>query len=303
MQVLGPDQTIKMRVGVVSPVAETIKDHIRTFLNGLVAGIASVLPGVSGGLILVLCGCYERLIEDLGNLRSKLKPEFVFLAVIAVGLLAGMMACTLFLDWTLDRFAAPMMALFFGLIVAQIPEVWKLTGYEKGSKISLSSILCFAFGLGVIIVLMIVNGGGRTIDTEDHSMGNMLLFVLCGVVLAVSKVMPGISGSSLLIALGLFEVTISSVAHLDGFFILPLLVGLVIGLFGFAKIMDRCLKNYRTQTYMLIMGLTIGSLLIILQELINDSLSAGEWAVCIVMAVIGLIGSYAFTLYGRKMAA
>jgi putative membrane protein len=141
------------------------------------------------------------------------------------------------------------------------------------------------------------------VDTDDHSVGNMVLFALCGIVLAVSKVMPGISGSSLLIALGLFEVTISSVAHLDIYFIAPLCVGLLIGLFGFAKVMDMCLKRFRTETYMLIMGLTIGSLMIIIQELVNSSLDAAGWAVCVVMAVLGVIGSYAFTLYGRKASA
>ena len=201
--------------------AESLKDHLRSFINGVVTGIASILPGVSGGLILVLCGSYERLIADISELRQKIRPEFFFLVAIASGLLVGMLACTLFLDWTLDRFAAPMMAFFFGLIVAQIPEVWKLTGYEKGSKISVASIVCLAVGLGIIIALMIVNGGGRVVDTDDHSIGNMVLFALCGIVLAISKVMPGISGSSLLIALGLFEVTISSVAHLDIYFIAP----------------------------------------------------------------------------------
>ena len=283
--------------------AESLKDHLRSFINGVVTGIASILPGVSGGLILVLCGSYERLIEDISELRQKIRPEFFFLVAIASGLLVGMLACTLFLDWTLDRFAAPMMAFFFGLIVAQIPEVWKLTGYEKGSKISVASIICLAVGLGIIIALMVVNGGGRVVDTDDHSVGNMVLFALCGIVLAVSKVMPGISGSSLLIALGLFEVTISSVAHLDMYFIAPLCVGLLIGLFGFAKVMDMCLKRFRTETYMLILGLTVGSLMIIIQELVNDSMDAAGWAVCIVMAVLGVIGSYAFTLYGRKASA
>ena len=283
--------------------AESLKDHLRSFINGVVTGIASILPGVSGGLILVLCGSYERLIEDISELRQKIRPEFFFLVAIASGLLVGMLACTLFLDWTLDRFAAPMMAFFFGLIVAQIPEVWKLTGYEKGSKISVASIVCLAVGLGIIIALMVVNGGGRVVDTDDHSVGNMVLFALCGIVLAVSKVMPGISGSSLLIALGLFEVTISSVAHLDMYFIAPLCVGLLIGLFGFAKVMDMCLKRFRTETYMLILGLTVGSLMIIIQELVNSSLDAAGWAVCIVMAVLGVIGSYAFTLYGRKASA
>ncbi len=283
--------------------AETAKDHLRTFLNGVVAGIASILPGVSGGLILVLCGTYERLIEDISKLREKLKPEFLYLVAIAVGLVVGMLACTLLLDRILDEFAAPLMALFFGLIVAQVPEGWKLTGHEKGTKLPLSSVVCMAIGLGLIIALMVINGTGNEVDTEDHSFGNLMLFGLCGVVLAISKVMPGISGSSLLIALGLFDVTIHSVADLDIYFIAPLGVGLLIGLFGFAKVMDLCLKRYRTQTYMLIMGLTIGSLLVIIQELINESLDIWGWAICAVMVVLGVLASYAFTLYGRKAAA
>ncbi|MBP5395000.1 MAG: DUF368 domain-containing protein [Candidatus Methanomethylophilaceae archaeon] len=283
--------------------AETVKDHLRTFLNGVVAGIASILPGVSGGLILVLCGTYERLIEDISKLREKLKPEFVYLVSIAVGLVVGMLACTILLDRVLDEYAAPLMALFFGLIVAQVPEVWKLTGHEKGTKLPLSSVICMAVGLGLIIALMVINGTGNEVDTEDHSFGNLVLFGLCGVILAISKVMPGISGSSLLIALGLFDVTIHSVADLDIYFIAPLCVGLLIGLLGFAKVMDFCLKRYRTQTYMLIMGLTIGSLLVIIQELIEESLDMWGWAVCIVMAILGVAASYAFTLYGRKAAA
>ena len=214
-----------------------------------------------------------------------------------------MLACTLLLDRILDEFAAPLMALFFGLIVAQVPEVWKLTGHEKGTKLPLSSVVCMAIGLGLIIALMVINGTGNEVNTEDHSFGNLMLFGLCGVILAISKVMPGISGSSLLIALGLFDVTIHSVADLDIYFIAPLGVGLLIGLFGFAKVMDFCLKRYRTQTYMLIMGLTIGSLLVIIQELINESLDVWEWAICAVMVVLGVLASYAFTLYGRKAAA
>ena len=282
---------------------ESFSDHVRSFVDGVVAGIASILPGVSGGLILVLCGCYERLIGDISDLRNKIRPEFLFLMSIGLGLLVGMFGCTLFLDWTMDRFAAPMMAFFFGLIVTQIPEVWKLTGYEKGSRISAAAILCFAIGLGAIIVLMIVNGSGRAIDSDDHSIGNLILFALCGAVLAVSKIMPGISGSSLLIALGLFDVTISSIAHLDLYFMIPLCIGLLIGLLGFSKVMDACLKRYRTETYMLILGLTIGSLMILLQELFNMDLNTGDWVICIVMAAVGVAASYAFTLYGRRSGA
>lgn len=280
--------------------ADAPKEHARNFVNGIIAGIASVLPGVSGGLILVLCGCYERLIEDIGNLRRKLVPEFMFLLFLGLGLLVGMLLCTVFLDYTMDLFAAPMMALFFGLILAQIPEVMKLTGCSSLSDADWKSLAWLALGLGFIVVLMLVNGGGRVVDPDDHSFGNMVLFASCGIVLAISKIMPGISGSSLLIALGLFDLTISSVAHLDMYFIVPLCIGLLIGILGFAKVMNYALKHYGKETYMLILGLTVGSLLIILQELAGRGLGPVDWIICVVMGVAGVAISYMFTLYGRK---
>lgn len=273
---------------------------IRTFMNGVVAGVASILPGVSGGLILVLCGCYERLIEDISELRTKVKEELGFLATIGLGLVVGMLVCTLFLDWTLDLFAAPCMAFFFGLIAAQIPDVFRFSGAESGKDVDSRSVISFLVGLGMIVALMFISGDGRAIDTDDRSIGNMIVFGLCGMVLAVSKVMPGISGSSLLIALGLFDVTISSAAHLDMSFLIPLGIGLVIGILGFAKVMNWLLKGYRKETYILILGLTIGSLLIILKELVIMDLGIEDWVVCAVLIVAGIGCSVVLSIYGRR---
>ena len=87
------------------------------------------------------------------------------------------------------------------------------------------------------------------------------------------------------------------------FFIIPLGIGLLIGLFGFAKVMDRCLKNYRKHTYMLILGLTLGSLMIILAEVFGMHPQALEWALVIVMMAAGVAVSYGFSYYGKKLRA
>ena len=282
--------------------SEAPNRDIKNFIIGAVVGTASILPGVSGGLIAVLCGIYERLIDDLSDLRHKLFSDFRFLFMLGLGLLIGMLGCTLILDYTMEAYLLPCMALFFGLIVAQIPEVYKLTGYENGTKPSVAEIIWLIAGLTITIVLMFYHSSEGGVNPEDHSAVNMLLFFLCGVIVAISKVMPGISGSSLLIALGLFEVTVSSIADLDLYFILPLGVGLVVGVLGFAKVMKYCIDNYRPHTYMMIMGLTIGSLLIILQEIVFMDPNVTDIVICIVMAVLGVAISYGFTLYGKRLS-
>ena len=275
---------------------------VKNVIVGAVIGIASILPGVSGGLIAVLCGIYERLIEDLSDLRHKLFDDFRFLFTIGIGLLAGMMVCAIVLDYTMSAFSMACMAFFFGLILAQIPEVYALSGCEGGSKIPASAIVALAFGLGLIGVMIYVNATGNGgIKPDDHSIANMIVFAVCGVLLAISKIMPGISGSSLLIALGLFDVTISSMAHLDMFFLAPLCVGLVIGILGFAKVMEYCLKNYRMETYFLIMGLTVGSLMIIVQELVGMGPSAADIVIAVIAGIVGVAVSYGFNVYGRKV--
>lgn len=282
--------------------SETQNKDAKNFIIGLIVGIASILPGVSGGLIAVLCGVYERLIEDLSDLRHKLFSDFRFLLFIGTGLVIGMLAITLILDFTMEAYLLPCMALFFGLILAQVPEVYSLTGYEKGAKPTVAEIIWLLIGLAITVTLMFYHSAEEGVNTADHSLFNMLLFFICGVILAISKIMPGISGSSLLIALGLFEATIGSIADFDLYFIIPLGVGVIIGALGFAKIMKYCITNYRSHTYMLIMGLTIGSLLIIVQEIVFMNPSVLDIVISVIMAIVGVAVSYGFTLYGKRLS-
>ncbi|MBO5669787.1 MAG: DUF368 domain-containing protein [Candidatus Methanomethylophilaceae archaeon] len=278
-----------------------LKNDSKNVLIGIVVGIASVLPGVSGGLIAIICGIYERLIEDLSDLRHKLFSDFRFLFTLGSGLVIGMLVCTIVLDYTLTAFKVACMAFFFGLILAQIPEVYSLSGHGKGDGVRPTQIVPFLFGLGVIVALMFVDTTNTGVQPDEHTIGNMVMYCICGILLAISKIVPGISGASLLIALGLFDLTISSIAHLDFYFIIPVGIGLVIGVLGFAKIMNHCLKNYRTQTYFVVMGLTIGSLLIIIQELVLLGPDVWDIVTAIVAAIAGVAVSYGFNLYGKRI--
>ena len=274
----------------------------KNVLTGAIVGIASVLPGVSGGLIAILCGVYERLIEDISDLRHKLFSDFRFLFTLGIGLLVGIFIAAVVLDYTLDSFEMICMAFFFGLILAQIPEIYTLSDYDISKGIPKTQILTFLVGFGIVVALMFVNTEGDAgIQPEIHNLSNAILLCICGILLAISKIVPGISGSSLLIALGLFDVTISSMAHLDLYFLIPMGIGLVIGVLGFAKVMDRCLKRYRSQTYFLILGLTIGSLLIIVHELLTMGLGTNDVKSAMLAAIVGIAVSYGFSTYGKRL--
>lgn len=271
---------------------------LRNAVMGFIIGVASILPGVSGGLIAVLCGVYERLIRDIGDIVHKWRPEFWFLVTLGGGIVIGMFVASVLLDGLITQYPVPSLFFFLGLILAQVPEVYTLA--RNDSPIKPVHVICLIFGLAVMAVMIIFGTGGEEMNLE-HNFQSALLLVAAGIILAVSKIAPGISGSSLLLAFGLFQISISSVAHLDLYFLIPLGIGFLIGLFGFAKIMTWLLDHYHSETYYAILGLTVGSLFVIYNS--ANITTTNDVIVAIASAAVGVFVSYLFTLYGRRVKA
>jgi putative membrane protein len=270
--------------------------ELKNVITGFVIGVASILPGISGGLIAVLCGVYERLVNDIGDIVHKLVPEFWFLATLGGGILLGMFATSVALDGVLGPYQLQCLMFFFGLILAQIPDVYRMSETEEPFRPRY--LICLAFGLAVMAVMMIFGTGGNSTAYNDHTWQNAMILLFAGIVFGIAKIAPGISGSTLLLAFGLFDLSIRVFAHLDLFLLIPLCIGLLIGIFGFAKVMSWLMANHRCETYYAILGLTVGSLGVIYQ---NAGISTWEQALTgVVFMVLGIIVSYAFILYGRK---
>jgi len=268
---------------------------IRNVIMGFMIGAAAILPGVSGGIIAVLCGVYERAIRDINDLWHKWRPEFWFLATIGIGIILGVLIFAVGLEYIITNYEVPAMFLFMGLIVAQIPELCKIARNDE--PIKPLYVISFIIGFAMMIAIFIIDDGGTQITELDLTLQNAVLLIFCGIIIAISKIVPGISGSALLLALGLYQITISTMAHLNLHFLIPIGIGVIIGIFGFAKIMTYLLDRYHNITYYAILGLTIGSLLIIYPGLntVTDTI------IGIAALIIGFVISYLFNIYGRKM--
>ncbi len=241
---------------------ESCSSAIKELIVGAIVGAAGMLPGISGAVLCVCFGIYERLIRDVAKLRIYLKKDFGFLFFLGVGVVIGTVFSAKVLLIAMDTYPAESMFLFVGLIIGQVPVVYRLTEKEGKAKPTAYNILALIIGLAIMGTMLIfeLSGFGSEVTVNMDFTGMLIMFGI-GLIVAVSALLPGISHSTLLIVFGLFTVFTNAVGNFDIPFLLliPLVIGGLVGLFGFSKIINYALEHHHRTTSFLIFGLTAGS--------------------------------------------
>lgn len=257
---------------------------LKDILVGALVGLVSMLPGASGATIAVIFGIYERLVSDLADIRHRLLKDLRFIILIFIGIVLGMMVCAFGLEFLMDHIEVPTMFFFAALIVAQIPDIMKLG--DDGEPLSKWNIVAFVVGFVIMIAFLFLGDGN---DVELEGITGTVLMVLVGIILAVSKLAPGVSGSTVLLALGLYAPFMHALTDMDIGYLLPILIGLVIGVLGFSKIVDHCMRNHKKSTYVMILGLTAGSVITVSVQAIMKLNGTEMIAMSIAGIAIGLL--------------
>ena len=256
-----------------------ISYEIRLFLIGAAMGVANIIPGVSGGTIAVVFGIYEDLMNALGNFltdRDNRWKYIKFLVLIFSGSLVAIVSLARLLSWAFEFYPLPTVFFFLGLIIGSIPVVYKS---HPEMKITSYRMLSFAAGLILVIVLALIQegrgeGGAGAVNLHADLL-SLIYYIFSGAVAASAMIVPGVSGSFMLILLGVYWQVLGALSGLtaslveEGFSPLmvdrllvlgSLFVGVVIGILVFSKIMSWALKKYPASTMYLILGLIIGSI-------------------------------------------
>ncbi len=267
---------------------------LRNVIAGFFIGMASQVPGVSGGTLAVIFGVYDRLIRDLDKLSKSIRKDLLFLVTLGVGIVLGMWLPSNAIVWLTDNMYLFAMFLFIGLIIGQLPDV--TTEAVRGREsFNLKDVLLLAVGFAVAASAVFLGGSGTNLE---HNYINLILVFACGILLAISKLMPGISGSTLLLMLGLYEnFYITIFATMDFFFLIPLGLGLLIGILGFSKVIRYLLDNHRSGMYMVVLGLTLGSVVTIYPGISG----IGDLGVGIAGLAIGVLVSLSISFLAKKI--
>ena len=266
-------------------------------LRGAVMVVSNIIPGVSGGTMAVSMGIYDRVIFAVNNLFKQFRKSFRELLPILIGVLIGLFAFAALIGTLLGTKAAeiPMTRLptnfaFIGLILGGLPAIYKRVDM-KSAKVP--GIILFLVFLVLVVALPLLNPPEAR--TVDHSVGTILLMVLLGAIASSTMVIPGISGSMIMMLLGYYNTVINAMNDLRGgdwsslVILLPYVIGLLVGIVFIAKLMNFLLKKYAALTFCAIFGLVIGSPVALLMQNREcfQLANAGNWIASIVCLVIG----------------
>jgi len=292
-----------------------LKEKSLDFSKGAAIGVACLIPGVSGGTIAVLLKIYQKIINSVNNIYKHFGKAFMSLLPIVLGIIIAIVLLTNPIKWAFEKLPLPLICLFVGLIVGGMPE---LLPFVK-RKLNVSGSVSFILACALIVGLCFVPSIGD-VDISSVTLGSFVFIFFMGILAASALVVPGISGSMMMLVFGFYYPLLSIVSNLmkfnSGFgydvtILLIFVFGLIVGFLVISKLMGFLLKKYKYQTYMGIIGFIVGSLFALFYQFNPNSISpleiftdvmpqGGQIALAIVMGVIGLVASFGIVYLSNK---
>ena len=277
---------------------------------GIMFGFANVIPGVSGGTVMVVLGVYERIIGIITDFKHKIKTEWKFFLPILVGMGIAILIFGSIMSTLLDKHKDVTQMFFIGVIIFSIPQIFKCAAFDARKKWNLKPqyIVAFVLVLALMVFMSLskandelkdikakknetaqtqqVNEESNTseeaqdentekteekteVKTEekeedsykpDHSALHLILQVVFGAIACATMIIPGISGSLVMVMLGQYEGVMHALKHFDILVLLPFGIGCLIGLIFCAKLIRWLLSKHSQLTYAAILGFVVGSI-------------------------------------------
>ena len=262
-------------------------------LRGMVIGLANVIPGVSGGTMMVSKGIYDKLIWSINHLFKKFRECFKILLPYLVGMVAAIVIGSFALKAAFKNYPLPTNTLFIGLILGSLPFILK---EMKGEKIGWQGVLAFILLFALVVGLKAIEK--ENVTAVSLNVGTVVLMVVMGAICSAAMVIPGVSGSMILKTLGYYEPVVTEaipnlikgVTHGDWSMalqnlgiLLPFAIGIVAGIFGIAKLIEVLMRKWKGRTYCGILGMVLASPVVILMD---TSIYEGfNWIICVASVI------------------
>lgn len=250
---------------------------LKKILQGMVVGIANIIPGVSGGTMMVAMGLYDKLIHSITHLKSEFKESMKLLLPIFAGAGLAIVLLSRLFEFLLANYPIPTNFAFCGLIAGSLPFIFKKV---KGHSVSVGKLIPFFIFFGIVILMAVLGENGGAAADVSFGLINVIKLFAVGIIAAATMVVPGVSGSMMLMLLGYYDTIIETINDfidaliafnlteiLRVFGILaPFGIGIVIGIFAIAKLIEFIFKKAEIHAYYGIIGLILASPIAILMK-------------------------------------
>lgn len=238
--------------------------NIKLFIQGFLVGFGKIMPGVSGSVLAICFGLYERLVASLSSLRE-LKKNAKFMSIMGISIFVAIVLGSNVIKYLLTNYYTKTLMFFIGMV---IPGVFPIIKHVKNSDLTPRRVFFCTFVFAFLILLNTVGFSSSEIGTEPY-LHEFISLVMCGLVDAASTIIPGISGTALLMVLGYYERIIVALANIltltdmvrSIMVLVPFFIGMGIGVVLTAKFITYLFKRHRAFTYMLIIVFAVFSII------------------------------------------
>lgn len=250
---------------------------LKLILQGMAVGIANIIPGVSGGTMMVAMGLYDKLIHCITHLKSEFKKSLKLLIPIFAGVGIAIIVLSRLFEYLLEVYPIPTNFAFCGLIAGSLPFIVKKV---KGHPVTIGKIIPFLVFFAVVIVMALMGENSGAAADVSFTIVNVIKLFGVGVIAAATMVVPGVSGSMMLMLLGYYDVILATINDaIDALLafdmgeifrvvgiLAPFGIGVLVGIFVIAKIIEFIFSKAEIHAYYAIIGLIIASPIAILLQ-------------------------------------
>ncbi|MCQ4635390.1 DUF368 domain-containing protein [Anaerovorax odorimutans] len=276
---------------------------ITRVLYGVLIGVASIAPGLSGGTIAIALGFYEHLINAIADLLKHFRKNFLYLLPYGIGGLASVACLSVAINYLFIHYPLPTNTLFIGFIIGTLPFIWaKLKSHQGEKGLRFSHVLTAGFFFLIVLIPVFAKGAGSGSASLSAGPLSMMILVGIGMIAATTLVVPGLSGTMILTSLGYYKplLSIASTFVTAAFsldfpaaarqliFIVPLGVGVVIGVFLTAKFVQFLFKKIPSHVYSAIAGLIAATPVVMLADVERSAFSPLNIGLSAVTLLVGL---------------
>ncbi len=239
------------------------------FSIGTIVGVANIIPGLSGGTMAVITGIYERIISIISSLFknikkwSVLKKDLLFLLPVILGALTGILLLSNLIKYLLVAHYMPTLFCFLGLIAGSLPLIFRKANHKGFNG---KYLIGFLITLAFMLMLAYLSSQLQSIvpvEAFGMSLLEYLLIAVYGMIAAAVMVVPGISGSMIMMMLGVYNAVINAVSSLNIMVLIPFIIGAVFGIVLISKLIKLLLDRFYGYTYYVILGFVTGSIVFI----------------------------------------
>lgn len=274
-----------------------MKDNLILMLKGFFIGVANVIPGVSGGTIAITMGIYERLIKAVSHFFKNFKENIKLLLAIGIGAGLAILLISKLIGYSLEHYPIPTTVFFIGLILGGMPVIFNKV---KGNYKNVSNISTFLISFLIVLSLSLLGSGDNIVNLNNLDITGYILLFFVGVIAAATMVIPGISGSFILMLLGYYKPIINTISNLTKFndlftnmlILIPFGIGVLVGIILISKGIEFLLKKYEIKTYCSIIGIVLSSIILIIKPLFSLHFDFLQIIISLFLGIIGYFIAY-----------